>query len=358
VGIVSGYISMGATLHDVCRKAGLSTATVSRVINNSPLVTKRTRARVLKAIQALGYHPSRAARTLSRKRSDMIAVIFPEIASGFYTEVLRGIDEVAGEHNFHLTTAFAHGQRDEHTLALQALNEQWVAGLLILNLFEVSLPAEAVKLAAEQRVPVVSIDRPVRSSHVISVSMDNVAGAAAAVDHLFAHGYRDIAVIRGPRGNYDADQRWLGCQQAAERAGIALPEDRIWSGTFIEGSGRLAMERWLDTGRPLPRAIFACNDAMAIGALEVLSERGLKVPEDVALVGFDDVDSARHLGLTTVRVPMRAMGRAAAEAAIKQIVSGGTQQQHVLTTQLIVRRSCGCDPKKSKSVAVGDQMKG
>ena len=349
---------MGTTLHDVCRKTGFSTATVSRVINNSPLVTKRTRTRVLKAIKALGYHPSRAARTLSRKRSDMLAVIFPEIASGFYTEVLRGIDEIAAEHNFHLTTAFAHGQRDEHTLALQSLNEQWVAGLLILNLFEVSLPAEAVKLAAEQRVPVVSIDRPVRGPHVISISMDNIAGAAAMMNHLLAHGSRDIGIIRGPRGNYDADQRWLGCQQAAARAGVMLTEERIQQGTFVEGSGRLAMERWLDTGRPLPKAIFACNDAMAIGALEVLGERGVKVPEDVTVVGFDDVDSARHLALTTVRVPMRAMGRAAAEAAIKRILGGETQQQHVLATQLVVRRSCGCDPKKSKTVAGGDRMKG
>jgi LacI family transcriptional regulator len=349
---------MGATLHDVCKKTGLSTATVSRVINNSPLVTKRTRARVVRAIKALGYHPSGAARTLSRKRSNMIAVIFPEIASGFYTEVLRGIDEIASEHNFHLTTAFAHGQRDEQTLALQALHEQWVAGLLILNLFEVSLPAEAVKLAVEQHVPVVSIDRPVRASNVISISMDNIAGAAATMNHLFAHGYRDIGIIRGPRGNYDADQRWLGCQQAAEQAGVVLSEERVWTGTFVEGSGRLAMERWLDAGRPLPKAIFACNDAMAIGALGILRERGRKVPEDVALVGFDDVDSARHLGLTTVRVPMRAMGRAAAEVAIKQILGGEIQHQHVLATQLVVRRSCGCDSTKSSSVMVSDQMKG
>jgi LacI family transcriptional regulator len=277
----------------------------------------------------------------------MLAVIFPEIAGGFYTEVLRGIDEVAAEHNFHLTTAFAHGQRDEHTLVMQALQEQWFAGLLILNLSEASLPAEAVRLAAGQGIPVVSIDAPARTPHVISVSMDNIAGAGAVMDHLFMHGYRDVAVIRGPRRDYDADQRWLGCQQAAKRAGVALTGDRIWPGTFVEASGRVAIQRWLDTRRPFPRAIVAGNDAMAIGAIEVLREQGLRVPEDVAVVGFDDMDSARHLGLTTVRVPMRAMGRAAAEAAISQIRTGEAQESCVLPAHLVVRRSCGCGSRQS-----------
>lgn len=330
---------MLSTLHDVCKRSGLSTATVSRVLNGSPLVREQTRARVLEAVEALGYRPSHAARTLARRRTDTIGVIFPEIASGFFSEVLRGIDAAAAEHNFHLMTAFSHSDRDERELVMRTVRERRADALILMNL---SLPDDFVANAAGHGMPIVLIDRPAEGANLFAVTLDNFGGADAAMTHLLGHGYRRVAVITGPGNSYDFQQRLAGCLQAAERAGIALSDDFVWQGSFTENSGAFAVARWLEAANRPPEAIFASNDSMALGALGVLRERGLRVPEDVALVGFDNIDAARHLDLTTVSVPMREMGRAAAEAAIHQILSGEAQKHRVLATHLVVRRSCGC----------------
>jgi LacI family transcriptional regulator len=266
-------------------------------------------------------------------------VIFPEIASGFYTELLCGIDDVAVEHEFHLMTAFSHSGRDDRELVSRLLHEGRVDALILLHL---SSSDSVVKGAARYGKPIVVIGRPVMSRNVFTVSIDNAVGAQAVAAHLLEHGHRKIAVITGPKDNFDAEQRLQEYKRAFAEAGSSISPEMVWSGAFTEASGREAIERWLASGRKLPSAILASNDSMAIGALGVLSERGYRVPEDVALVGFDDVESARHLSLTTVRVPMRQMGRLAAEAAIKPILSRRAQRQRVVATSLVVRRSCGC----------------
>lgn len=323
----------------MCRKARVSTATVSRVINGSPLVTGDTRDRVLKVIRSLGYRPSHAARTLARNRTDILGVVFPEIASGFFTEVLRGIDDVADEHGYHLMTCFSHGLRDEKEFVGRMLRERRMDALILMNL---STPDAAIREMARHDAPVVLIDRPLRESKLCAIIMDNIAGAEAATRHLVEHGYDRIAILTGPEDSYDSQQRFEGFRRALERSNRTIFPDLVWKGAFTEESGQQVMRAWLDAGKELPDAILATNDVMALGAWNVLRERGVRVPDDVALVGFDDIESARHLGLTSVSVPMRAMGRAAAEAAIQQISSRKTQPQRMLPTALVVRRSCGC----------------
>jgi LacI family transcriptional regulator len=174
------------------------------------------------------------------------------------------------------------------------------------------------------------------------VTFDNVGGARQAVDHLVRMGHRRIAFLQGPPENYDAVLREEGMKQAMRAAGLEQPAALRWAGDYSEESGNAAVVAFLKTGAPLPDAIFACNDSMAIGALVALQERGLRVPEDVALVGFDDIASARHLGLTSVRIPMRDLGRAAAELAIA--LSQGQKPKKELIempTEVVVRRSCG-----------------
>jgi LacI family transcriptional regulator len=330
---------MHSTLHDVCRVAKVSTATVSRVINHSPLVTDETRSRVLEAMRSLGYRPSHAARTLARQRTELIGVVFPEIASGFFTEVLRGIDEVAAEHHFHLMTAFSHGLTDEERFVSRLLQERRVDALILMNLL---LSDEFIRDAATRGIPIVLIDRPVEGADLFAVSMDNQGGAEKAMSHLLGHGYRKLAVLSGPTDNYDAQHRLEGCNRALEAAGVAASAIPVLQGAFTEESGSAVMKEWLKAGKPLPEAIFATNDAMALGALGVLRAHGVRVPEDIALVGFDDTESAHHVGLTSVRVPMWDMGKAAAVAAIQQMSSRKAQPPQVLETKLIVRRSCGC----------------
>jgi LacI family transcriptional regulator len=330
---------MYPTLHDVCRQAGVSTATVSRVSNQSPLVTEQTRARVLEAMRSLGYRPSHAARTLARQRTELLGVVFPEIASGFFTEVLSGIDQVAARHNFHLMTAFSHGLEDEEQFVTRLLLERRVDALILMNLL---LSDDFIKRAAQYGTPIALIDRPVDGSDLFAVSMDNEGGAQIAMNHLLGHGYRKLAIITGPTENYDAQQRLEGCKKAVQRAGLAPADFQTWPGGFNEASGRAAVHEWLANDRSLPQAIFAANDAMAFGALSALREKGIRVPHDIALIGFDDSEAARHLQLTSVRVPMREMGGVAAEVAIQQISSRQPQARRMLPTSLVVRRSCGC----------------
>jgi DNA-binding LacI/PurR family transcriptional regulator len=227
-------------------------------------------------------------------------------------------------------------------LVQTTLREHRADALVVLNPGDSSLPADLLQRAAKQNVPVVLIGRPSEVRSVSSVTMDNIGGAQLAMKHLFEHGFDEVAVITGPRDNFDAQQRWLGCQRAAREAGVVLLREMVWPSTFTEEGGRLVMKRWLDQGRRLPQAIMACNDAMALGALGVLQERGRRVPEDVALVGFDDIDASRYLGLTTVHVPMHALGRAAAELALQGIRAEPVDHERMLPTNFVVRQSCGC----------------
>lgn len=294
---------------------------------------------MLEAMQALGYRPSHAARTLARQRTELLGVVFPEIASGFFSEVLRGIDEVAAERSFHLMTAFSHGLSDEQQFVSRLLQERRVDALILMNLL---LSDDFVRDASRRGIPIILLDRPVEGAELFAVSMDNRGGAEAAMAHLISHEYKSFAILIGPSDNYDAQHRFQGCKEALARAGIPATKVHVWQGGFTEESGRVAIENWLAQGKPLPEAIFATNDAMALGVLAGLRERGLRSPQDVALVGFDDTESARHLELTSVCVPMREMGRLAAEAAIEQISNRQARPSRVVATELVVRRSCGC----------------
>ncbi|NQU41160.1 MAG: LacI family DNA-binding transcriptional regulator [Lentisphaerae bacterium] len=317
----------------------MSTATISRVLNDSPLVTEPTRRRVLKAVEALAYRPSHAARTLARRCTDTLGVVFPRIGSGFYTEILQGIDEIAAAHGFHLVTAFAHGLRDEKELMTQFMRGDRVDAAILLNL---DFRDPSLFQLGTQHVPVVLIDEPIPGADLSVVEIDNRGGAEAAMMHLLGHGYRDIAVIAGPPGNYDSDARLESCLTVANRIGVTIPEERLFFGNFTSESGETIAQQWFDEGRPIPRAILALNDVMALGVMETLRAHGLRVPEDVALAGMDDCEAASYVGLTTVHVPIRDMGREACRIAVAHIKGALTVEKRVMPTQLITRRTCGC----------------
>ncbi len=337
---VAGDNGRPVTVQDVSRQSGVSTATVSRVINQSPKVRPATRVRVLKAIRELGYMRNHSARALARQRTDTIGVVFPGIDSGFFSEVLKGINEYAVSRDYHLMVAFSQGLPDEHDRVAEYLQAGRVDALILMNL---GMSDQFIRQASQRELPIVLIDRPVKDARVASVMIDNISGADAAMSHLLALGYERIAILNGPDGTIDAEQRFQGCQRAAKRAGVTLNKDLVWPGTFFWESGYELMKHWLDSGKTLPEAMFALNDPMAMGVMEAMRERGLSVPKDMALVGFDDVQAARHLGLTTVHSPMREMGRAASEAAISLVTGGRTRLERVLPTELVIRRSCGVE---------------
>ena len=337
-----GEPSRPVTVEDVSKLSGVSTATVSRVINKSAKVSPKTRTRVLKTIEKLGYMRNHSARALARQRTDTIGVVFPGIDSGFYTEVLKGINEFAVSKDYHVMVAFSQGTRDEHDRVAEYLQAGRVDALILMNL---GMSDQFIREASKRELPIVLIDRPVKGARVASVMIDNRSGADAAISHLLNLGHERIAILTGPEGTIDAEQRFEGCRVAAKRLEYELDKSLIWPGNFFWESGYELMNNWLDAGKTLPDAMFALNDPMALGVMESLHEHGLSVPEDMALVGFDDVQAARYLGLTTVHSPMYEIGRVASEAAINLVSDGRTQAEQVLPTELIVRRSCGVGSK-------------
>ncbi len=175
-----------------------------------------------------------------------------------------------------------------------------------------------------------------------SVSIGNRAGARAMMTHLLEHGYRDIEIFAGPEISYDSSERLAGCRAATVEAGLSLPEEKIHTGSFIADSGREFMQEILDSGNPLPEAIFALNDVTAFGAMACLREAGLSVPEDIAVVGFDNCEASALVGLTTIAVPLLDMGRYAAQMALDAL-DGESKLQHVIVpSELVIRNSCGC----------------
>ncbi len=331
------------TLGDVSRHVGLSVATVSRVLSGSPRVRQATRDQVLRAADELGYSANLSARALKTQRTDMLGVVFPDINNEFYRELLTGINDEAHAAGRHLMVEFGPGPRWQSLRPQDYLFGGRIDALILLNL---GLPMDFLRDLAGRGTPLVLMDRPAPGVPAATVRLENVAGADAAMSHLLEHGYRRIAVLRGPGDSYDANERWRGCERALRRFGVELDHNLIWEAGFYEAYAYTATQRWL-ADHDAPEAILALNDAMAIGALHALREHGLSVPQDVALVGFDDVDCAKHLGLTTVHCPIRQMGQAAARAALNLMATdepAAFYREEVLDTHLIVRTSCGCVP--------------
>src|SRR5438067_938127 len=239
------------TLYDVCRVSGVSSATVSRVFSGKTRVSDEIRKRVTDAAQELGYEPSHAARALAGRRTHTLGAIFPEIASGFYADVLAGIDEVAAESGFDVLASFVGKRRSRPELVKRLLRQGRVDALLLLNLENsIDLRPEAV-----DQLPIVLIDREISGSSLPVVAMDNIGGAEAMIEHMFEQGHRRIGILTGPDGNYDSEQRLVGCRRAFGRLGLTLDDRLIWAGAFTFASGVRAARQLLDSRLPLPDAI-------------------------------------------------------------------------------------------------------
>jgi LacI family transcriptional regulator len=305
------------------------------VFSGKARVSDKVRQRVMDAARELSYEPSHAARALAGRKTHTLGAIFPEIASGFYADVLAGIDEVAAESGFDVLASFVGERRSRPEMVKRLLRQGRVDALLLLNLDNSSdLHPDDV-----EQLPIVLIDREINGSGLPVVGMDNIGGAEAMIEHLFEQGHRRIAMLTGPAGNYDSDQRILGCRRAMDRLGLTFDESLVWTGAFTWASGVRAAREFLDSRLPMPDAIFCLNDAMAIGLLSELQRAGVSVPGDVALAGYDNVEAAGHLSLTSVACPMRLMGQLAAQWAINLSMRHERPEGHRLQVRLVVRNS-------------------
>lgn len=326
------------TLEAVARHAGVSRGTVSRVINDSPRVSETARAAVAAAIEELGYVPNRAARMLVTRRTDTVALIVSEsqdrlFAEPFFAGVLRGVTAALGDTEVQLLLAMAQSAAERARLR-RYLSGQHVDGVMVLSSHaDDPLPGELTAAG----VPLVFGGRPATGGFYVDA--DNRDGARQAVAHLVAAGRRRIATIAGPPDMSPGVDRLRGYRDALAAAGLDADDTLVATGDFSEDSGRAAMGTLLDR-RPDLDAVFAASDPMALGAVRRLREHGARVPEDVAVVGFDDSETGRHTDppLTSVHQPLGELGGRMAEMLLSRI-AGDSPEPVILPTRLVVRAS-------------------
>lgn len=323
------------TIHDVAGRAGVSVATVSRVLNGKELVREETSRKVLAVAKSLRYVPNIAARSLSIRRSHTIGIVLPDVYGEFFSEVIRGIDLAARREGYHILVSGSHSDTGEMLEVLEAMRGR-VDGMAVMA---PEVAVAALRDLLPSNLPLVLLNSP--DSEHDAVTIDNYGGARTMMRHLAGLGHERIAFIKGPPHNFDAGQRLRGFRDSSRRGATLRAME--FDGDFTEGSGHDAARHFLSVA-PRPTAIFAANDSMAIGALSALAEAGVAVPGQVSVAGFDDIPIARYVAppLTTVRVDIAELGRRAFELLEHRLHDAEYDARNeVLPTTLVIRASCG-----------------
>ncbi len=332
------------TLEQVAELSGVSRSTVSRVVNNQANVRSEVRQRVLQVINETGYHPDPAARSLASQRSGIIGLVIPRavqflFTDPYYPRLMQGIAQACNTHDYILSLFLFHTQDEERKISLRVARKQLIDGV-ILSALPVDDPL--IPRLIENKVPFVMIGRPEGDATSINfVDIDNVTGAYNAVSYLMRLGYKQIATITGPLDTMVGLDRRQGYLNALNERSRMIDEALMIEGDFTEASGYRAMQQLLPQK---PEAVFVASDTMAMGALRALRSAGLSVPQDMAMVGFDDLPSSAISDppLTTVRQPIRRVGAQAVEILLDSLTNNPSSPRHIImTTELVVRASCG-----------------
>lgn len=328
-------MSKSATIHDIARAAGVSPSTVSRVLNGTTPVAPAKHAAVLVAVDQLKYRPNAVAQGLARGRSTVVGVLTQDIASPFYGEILKGIERGLHGSAYHPVVASGNWDTEAEGDALELLIARQVDALIVLG---GQLPDEQMRRAAA-RLPLMIVGRSVEGLEDRCLRVDDLQGSYQATHYLIELGHNRIAHITGLLSHRDAVERREGYCRALTNAGIAPDPALIVEGDFAEQSGLLGVEVLLTRG-VLFSAIVAANDQMAYGARLALFRRGIRVPQDISLVGFDDQPASAYTTppLTTMRQPTIEMGIAAAQSVL-QLIDGRQLVPTTFATELIVRES-------------------
>jgi DNA-binding LacI/PurR family transcriptional regulator len=327
------------SIKDIARLARVSHPTVSRALQNSPLVNAETAAKIRKIAQDAGYRASAVARGLVTRRTRTIGLVVTTVEDPFAGEVTCGVEEIANDHLYAVILANSHADPERERRVVQELAERRVDGIIVTSS---RVGALYLPLLKELEVPIVLVNDQYPGEFVHSVMIANRDGARAATEHLIELGHRRIAYV-GDRGGYQSDaERLAGYKAALSRAGIAFATELAVEGDGQPEAAIEAVEALLQLQQP-PTAVCCYNDMTALGAMRAIRARGLRVPEDVSVTGFDDLFFAAYLtpGLTTVRQPMRRMGQMAMENLFKLMSGQETVIQIKVDAELIVRGSTG-----------------
>jgi LacI family transcriptional regulator len=329
-----------ATIKDVAREAGVSVATVSRVYNLSPQVSETTRQHVRSVAARMDYWPNGAAQSLITNRTHALGIVLPDLYGEFFSEVIRGIDLAARREHFQVLISSSHADTEGLIAAVRAMRGR-IDGLIAMALDADS--QDAIRSFAEH-FPVVLLNAEPGAGGCGTITIANYEGARAMLAHLIGLGHKRIAMVMGPAGNVDADERLRAYRSAVRESGCDTAPELEIPGDFTEASGYRSAGPILRL-EPRPTAVFVANDYMAIGLASALSHEGIEVPGDVALGSFDDIALAQYMNpaLTTVRVDAYQLG----ERAVQRVLpfAGGRRPaadfHEVIPTTLVIRRSCG-----------------
>jgi LacI family transcriptional regulator, galactose operon repressor len=336
-------------LEDIAQLAGVSRSTVSRVVNDHPNVRASVRKRVLEVIESAGYHPNAAARTLASQRSWMIGLVLPRSVSSFFTDpyfprLTQGVAQACNQYNYTLALFLVGTNEDEEKIYPRVSRKGLLDGILVQS---GQIGDQLIDRLVNSNIPLVIAGRPFQSKDVSYIDVDNINAAYNAVSHLVRLGYQRIGTITGMADSSVTIDRKEGYLKAMVERGRDVDQALIAEGDFTDAGGYYAMQRLLPAK---PDAVFAASDLMALGAMRAVREAGLRIPDDVAFVGFDDLPLAvlPEPQLTTVRQPIYQFGFKAVEILIDLIENGIEPARRILLdTELIIRGSCGASRKNN-----------
>ncbi|WP_424862385.1 LacI family DNA-binding transcriptional regulator [Streptomyces sp. MMS24-I29] len=334
-----------ASIKDVAAEAGVSVATVSRVLNSHPSVSPDARTRVLAAVEALGYRPNAVARSLRTDQTRTLGLVISDVLNPYFTELTRFVEEEARALGYSVIIGNADERPDLQEHHIRTLLDRRIDGLLV-SPADGSSPCMLGTAAGG--TPMVFVDRWIQGVDVPVVRTDGRAAVRDLVAHLHRLGHRRLAIIAGPAATTTGDERVEAFREAMREHGLALPDSYIGQGDFQTDSGCRVTERFLTLPEP-PEVVFAADNLMALGALDAIRARGLRVPQDIGLAAFDDIPWFPHTDppITAIAQPTGELGRAAVHALV-DIVEGRSPQSVTLPARLVVRSSCG-EPAAKRS---------
>lgn len=342
---VNAYIElfMKTNINQVAKKAGVSIATVSRALNGSELIREETRNKILEIAKDLSYIPNPIARGLSKHITETIGVILPDLVGEFFMNIIHSIDEEAHKANRYILISSSHNERDIVETTIEFMSSGRVDGVILMA---PQMRKEISEVIKKSKRPVVLINAREELNNTVNFKVDNYQGALDNIKHLIGHGYKKIAIVKGPADNSDAYERFLGYKSALKENNVPIKNKLILEGDFSIKSGYSAIKNLIESGESFD-AVFASNDMMAVGIYEAAKELNLNIPNDFAVTGFDDIYLGKLLSprLTTVRVPISELGSKAVSHLLMMINNNnGVDVSHkeVLATNLVLGNSCGC----------------
>ncbi|MFB1050994.1 LacI family DNA-binding transcriptional regulator [Paraliobacillus sp. JSM ZJ581] len=320
-----------ATLKDVAKKANVSVSTASYAINGSSLITKATREKVLLAAKELGYHPNGSAKSLKRNKSEIIGLFLSGFTGPFFGELLEGIQDTVVQNGYELAV-FASNER--HRL----LKERLVDGAIILN-YHIS--NNLLENLANKKMPIVALDRNIENPFIEKVLLPNKIGIELAVEHLVEKSHTRIGFIAGSQESYDGETRLEAFKEVLQSKGLRFSESDLIRADFTEVSGLVSMNQYLEKKKDYPSAFISANDEMAMGAIKAIQSKAIHVPNQIAVIGFDDIQIAKYFDppLTTVRVQKKEWGIQAVNTLIAMIEKEDNVSFDSVPVKLIQRSS-------------------